>query len=77
MQATFDHDNDGDLDIIVNNYHGPALLFINNLDKSKRNWLKVKLTGDPKQKVARDAIGAKLLVTLPRWAKNLAGSPQY
>jgi hypothetical protein len=65
----FDHDNDGDLDIIVNNYHESALLFINNLDKSERNWLKVKLTGDPKQKVTRDAIGAKLLVILPSGQK--------
>lgn len=65
----FDHDNDGDLDIIVNNYHESALLFKNNLDKTQRNWLKVKLTGDPKQNVTQDAIGAKLLVTLPNGQK--------
>jgi ASPIC and UnbV. len=61
----FDYDNDGDLDIIVNNYHEAAMLFKNNVEKAKRNWLKVKLIGDPKQKVNRDAIGTKLLITLP------------
>lgn len=61
----FDHDNDGDLDIIVNNYHESALLFRNNIGTDKRNWLKVKLTGNPEQNVTRDAIGTKLLVMLP------------
>lgn len=61
----FDSDNDGDLDIIINNYHEKATFFVNKLNNDKLNWLQIKLIGDEKQKVNRDAIGAKLLVTLP------------
>ncbi|WP_170309571.1 CRTAC1 family protein [Litorilituus lipolyticus] len=61
----FDRDNDGDLDIIINNYHEEAVLFDNQLAQSNSHWLKVKLKGDPKQNVSLDAIGAKILVSLP------------
>ncbi len=61
--AYFDIENDGDLDIVINNYHEPAALFNNNL-MSNNNWLKIKLTGDPKQQVSKDAIGARIYVTL-------------
>ncbi len=61
----FDRDNDGDLDIIINNYHEPAVLFDNQLTHHNRHWLKVKLIGDPKKNVSRDAIGAKIIMTLP------------
>lgn len=61
----FDSDNDGDLDIIINNYHEPATLYINKLESKKLNWLKIQLQGDELKQVNRDAIGAKLLVTLP------------
>lgn len=65
----FDIDNDGDLDIIVNNYHEPAVLFNNNLNSKHRHWLKIKLHGNPAQKVSLDAIGAKIIVTLPNGQK--------
>lgn len=62
-----DFDADGDLDIVINNYHGKAQILENNLnqnrDESARNWLKVKLTGNPEQGVNLDAIGAKVIVT--------------
>jgi len=61
----FDFDNDGDLDIIINNYHEDAVLFENQLAHQNKHWLKIKLVGDPKQKVSLDAIGAKIIVTLP------------
>lgn len=61
----FDRDNDGDLDIIINNYHEPAVLFDNNLKRDDRNWLKVKLIGKSSLKVTKDAIGAKVIATLP------------
>lgn len=61
----FDRDNDGDLDIIINNYHEPAVLFDNNLKGEVRNWLKIKLVGNPSFKVTKDAIGAKVIATLP------------
>jgi hypothetical protein len=57
-----DFDNDGDLDIVLNNYHGPALVFRNNSQQLNNNWLKIKLSGDPQKKSNRDAIGAKVIV---------------
>ena len=60
----FDYDNDGDLDIIINNFQEPAALFQNNL-KTDFNWLKVKLVGSSAKKVTADAIGARIYVTLP------------
>lgn len=57
-----DFDNDGDLDIVLNNYHGPALVFQNNSQQLNNNWLKIKLMGDPKKKTNRDAIGARIIV---------------
>ncbi len=60
--AYLDIEGDGDLDIIVNNYQGPAVLYRNNLAATKRNWLKVRLVGDPARGSNRDAIGARLLL---------------
>ena len=56
-----DFDNDGDLDIILNNYHGPAVVYRNNSQQLNNNWLKIRLTGDPSQKTNRDAIGARII----------------
>lgn len=62
--ATYlDYDLDGDLDIVVNNYHDHAVVYENNSQKLNNQWLKIKLQGDPKQGVNRDAIGAKIIVT--------------
>jgi hypothetical protein len=57
-----DFDNDGDLDIILNNYHGPALVYRNNSQQLNNNWLKIELIGDPQKKTNRDAIGARIIV---------------
>lgn len=56
-----DFDNDGDLDIVLNNYHGPAVVYRNNSQQLKKNWLMIKLTGDPAKKANRDAIGARII----------------
>jgi hypothetical protein len=45
--AYLDYDDDGDLDIAVNNFHAPATLLRNNADKRGSGWLKVRLVGDP------------------------------
>ena len=63
--ACFDLENDGDLDLVTNDYHGPARLFRNTLTGQGRNWIKIKLTGDPAKDVNRDAIGATIVLTLP------------
>jgi enediyne biosynthesis protein E4 len=57
----FDIDNDGDLDILLNNYHGAAVVYRNNSQQMGNNWLKVKLVGDPAQKCNLDAIGARVV----------------
>jgi hypothetical protein len=63
--AYLDFDDDGDLDIVVNDYHGPAVFFRNDAAPAANGWLKVKLTGDPAKRSNRDAIGAKLVVKTP------------
>jgi len=52
-----DLDNDGDLDLVVNNVNMPLFVYRNNLDHSSNNFLKVILKGEGQNK---DAIGAKL-----------------
>lgn len=56
-----DFDRDGDLDIVINNYHDAARLYENNLENAG-NWLKIKLEGDPGEGVTRDAIGSSIVV---------------
>lgn len=56
-----DLDNDGDLDIVVNNIDDPAMLYENKQNEQpiKNNWIQLHLKGDDKNK---NAVGAKLLV---------------
>ncbi|TQV80225.1 CRTAC1 family protein [Aliikangiella coralliicola] len=61
--AYLDFDNDGDLDIIVNNYHQEANFYTNNLNKKNNHWVKLKLIGDVANKSNRDAIGAQIILT--------------
>ena len=55
-----DFDNDGDLDIVVNNIDDPVMLYENKSNDAKnRPYLELKLEGSPKN---INAIGAKVLV---------------
>lgn len=54
--AVADFDNDGDLDLVINNLDEEALLYENTTDK-KNNYLRLKLEGPEKN---RDGIGAKI-----------------
>ena len=66
-QSTFSHgaayvdlDNDGDLDLVINNTGESAGIYQNNCERLlKHNFLKIKLEGSAKNK---DAIGAKVYV---------------
>jgi enediyne biosynthesis protein E4 len=60
--AYLDSDADGDLDMVVNNFSGPAIVYRNNSEKRGNHWIKLRLTGDPAKGVTRDAIGAKIIV---------------
>ncbi len=55
-----DLDNDGDLDVVVNNINDPVLLYENKTEnKGSKNFVEVKLTGSDKNK---NATGAKLVL---------------
>ena len=65
-----DYDRDGDLDIVINNYHDKAV-FLENRAGDENHWLKVKLIGDPSQGVNLDAIGSSIIIDpdsdQPQW----------
>ena len=54
-----DFDNDGDIDVLVNNLDGPPTLLRND-GGNKNNWLLIKCVGT---KSNRSAIGARVRVT--------------
>jgi hypothetical protein len=58
--AYLDFDNDGDLDIVINNYHDKANFLRNEINENA--WLKIELIGSPQDSVNRDAIGATIIV---------------
>ncbi|HVR43553.1 MAG TPA: CRTAC1 family protein [Thermoanaerobaculia bacterium] len=60
--AYLDADGDGDLDMIVNAFNGPATFYRNNAESRGNHWLAIRLVGDPEKGVTRDAIGARLIV---------------
>ncbi|MEM9549047.1 MAG: CRTAC1 family protein [Bacteroidota bacterium] len=70
--AFFDMDNDGDLEVVVNDYQNKAKLFRNNTkqEATTNNWVAIKLIGDPSQKITKDAIGTALILTTPDGEKK-------
>ncbi|ADV49749.1 FG-GAP repeat protein [Cellulophaga algicola DSM 14237] len=57
--AVADLDNDGDLDLIVNNIDDPAFIYQNNAEKIGNNYIKIKLEG-PKNNTT--GLGAKITI---------------
>ncbi|MGH9841706.1 MAG: FG-GAP repeat domain-containing protein, partial [Blastocatellia bacterium] len=61
--AIGDFDNDGDLDILLNNIdEAPALLRNDGANKAG-HWLTVRLIGNPKERGPRDAVGSVVFCT--------------
>ncbi len=60
--AIFDLDNDGDLDIVTNDFHSEPMVLVSNLTEQKTNvrYLRVDLVGT---KSNRSGIGARVRVT--------------
>ncbi|MFL5810793.1 MAG: VCBS repeat-containing protein, partial [Flavisolibacter sp.] len=54
-----DLDNDGDLDIVVNNIDAPAMVYENKNEDRTRSFLQLKLQGPPSN---RNAVGARVIV---------------
>jgi hypothetical protein len=57
--AYSDLDNDGDLDLIVNNINAPASIYRNNTDNQNKQFLKIKLIGEGLNK---NGLGVKLSI---------------
>jgi hypothetical protein len=67
-----DLDNDGDLDLIVNNVNMPLFVYKNNLDKTASNYLKVILKGAG---LNTNAIGSKITLASKTATYSLEQQP--
>ena len=56
--AYLDLEGDGDLDMVVNNYHGPAVVYRNNMQQADNNWLAIRLVGEPANGTTRETPSA-------------------
>ncbi len=62
--ATGDFDNDGDLDILLNNLDDPPTLLRNDGGNKAGHWLTLRLVGNPGRNCPRDAIGTVVFCTV-------------
>jgi hypothetical protein len=61
--AVGDFDNDGGVDVVINNIDGAPTLARNVGGAAAGHWLTIRLVGDPDRKCPRDAIGSVVFVT--------------
>ena len=57
--AISDLDNDGDLDLVINNIDAPATLYANESQQTSHGYLKISLQGPPKNPLG---LGSKIRV---------------
>ncbi len=77
--AVGDLDNDGGIDIVINNLDGPPTVARNAGGARAGHWLILRLLGDPERKCPRDAIGSSVFVTaggITRRAEVASGRSQ-
>jgi hypothetical protein len=61
--AVGDLDNDGGIDIVINNLDAPATVARNEGGATAGHWITIKLAGDPARGCPKDAIGSVVFVT--------------
>jgi hypothetical protein len=61
--AIADIDNDGDVDIVINNLDDRPTLARNDGGDKVGHWLTIRLAGDPARTCPKDAIGSVVFVT--------------
>jgi len=61
--AAGDVDNDGDIDVVLNNLDESPTLLRNDGGSQAGHWLTVRLLGDPARRCPRDAIGSVVFCT--------------
>ena len=68
-----DYDNDGDVDILVNNNNGPARLMRNEA-REERHWITVELVGST---LDRNGIGATVVIEAGGRVRRRMVQPAY
>ena len=61
--AVADIDNDGGLDMVINNIDAAPVLRAQRREPARGHWVDVRLRGDPAPSARRDAIGSVVFVT--------------
>lgn len=62
--ALVDWDHDGDVDVWLANRTGPRVRFLRNDVPTDHHWISLRLVGDPRRGTNRDAIGARIELTV-------------
>ena len=77
--CSLDYDRDGDLDLIVFNHLGPALLYRNDLSGLNTNYIRVRLDTSARPDLAPNGVGSWIDFETPRTSspRYVDGAPTY